>query len=689
MRYQEIQKYFQLHGFDNLILKEKMNNTAFIRFGVPPSPFTNRKELLSALNGALNVNLDSILDTNNALSISIENLNILLRYLNKEYASKKHATYSYFGPTNTAAQGICQSLSKNSDGRYDFSEYQPTAFGRDTLTRKLIQFHGHQADQNNFTKLRFAVKTAKEGGTPDSFLRRLNQGHDVYISQTEIWNQDGYLKLEPSKQKQFVKIDASDLTARKKNIKIYYDESKISQQQIRHILLLKAGKKIPPNEIPSYQKFKKYKAELEQLGSYVVIRGAVKQYYDAYGTLLNPPRDRVLMYANFPKLSSTDSRDFYRYVEVVHGKAKLKDNELLRNELKEKFKAVIRLQMKAAADNGEGLDVVTPHAFFRFKGKIIPGTKDLFGESVAELVTETPPSGFQGLFVHDDHGNITKALEKNKAAIKTPLVITDKGEASAPQLASSGTPTIAEAMMGEATGPAGNLSLNLYRGNQAKEENDARQCMGQIESLFNPNLNPTLQNFMTNQADQTFSPQNISSEHLDKLSHHSAPQTSMTPQLHYRRTSQVTTKKGISLPQLHKKIKSSIAQPDVAIKLLENEIILSSKSSTGTKKIVSIKEQGDLFHIKAESPNLSQRDIVVFGSAILATGDDKPLLKSGTPREIFALTQFLISKNPNIKPELSPTMRNRFSEKNLAKFDTMVSQALTVSAKPASLKPTP
>ncbi|MBT4963460.1 MAG: hypothetical protein HON32_04705 [Francisellaceae bacterium] len=248
--------------------------------------------------------------------------------------------------------------------------------------------------------------------------------------------------------------------------------------------------------MPKGTKFNEYKLHLEQLSSYVVVRGEVKQLHEMNedATPLDPPRDRVIYYATFPKLQSSFkplSKDFTDFCKPngTNRKWSLKSDK--EDDLKNKFKDVIRLQARVAAHNKEGLDIVTPNAFL--EGLTLEDqikAKKLFAKAVVEVASEPEMPGFKGFFVHssDEMGSALSSA----SSLNVPIVMHD-GDASSPQLAGQGKIKVSETIMGEGCGAVGNGALGS-RANKAKEENDTRMLGGFSELIFNPNCNKALLN---------------------------------------------------------------------------------------------------------------------------------------------------------------------------------------------------
>ncbi len=385
-------------------------------------------------------------------------------------------TVNGFGKIDTDLQNITTELSQaNPDYAFD-----PDFDSRERLRLQLRDMHAGQSHREN---LDVKIHTISE----NSPLNKLLNEKDVGIFENgEILASD---HPEYNTKNKKATILASDIKNAQENIQIYYDPAKITQREIEDIQILKMKGEVKP---PANMDIDTYKNHLEEVGSYVVIRGEVKQYYtmskanNINEQILDKPRDRVLYYANFPKLQGNQSNDVKKYV----------NNGKLQNEdgLKDKFKDVIRLQIIAAAANNEALDIVTPNAFF---GALTPGdeqdkAKKLFARAVAEIATEKAPDGFKGLFIHNAPFRLLDEIEKFSSKIQTPLIVHD-GDSSAPQLASrrGNNFKIAEAIMGEANGPAGNGALG-DGGNKAKEENDSRQIGGAVQLTFNAAFNPKL-----------------------------------------------------------------------------------------------------------------------------------------------------------------------------------------------------
>src|SRR5690606_27433549 len=115
-------------------------------------------------------------------------------------------------------------------------------------------------------------------------------------------------------------ISAQDIQTKQQNVQVWYDNTKVTPQQLLDIQLLKAGKHIT---LPQGMDFATYSHELESLASYVVVRGEVTQHFemDKNATTITisnhapNERKRVLYYANFPKFQGHSGKDLLDFAE--------------------------------------------------------------------------------------------------------------------------------------------------------------------------------------------------------------------------------------------------------------------------------------------------------------------------------------------------------------------------------------
>ncbi|MCE3238078.1 MAG: hypothetical protein K0R24_1059 [Gammaproteobacteria bacterium] len=310
---------------------------------------------------------------------------------------------------------------------------------------------------------------------------------------------------QPQKLNHFLMVRVADIKAWQKGVQIWYDPKHITPEKVLDIQRCKAGVALT-NKSPFY------KCELERLSSYVVVRGETRQIYAMADQprLLDQPRKRITYYATFPKLQYTEeegsSFQYFTLKEDKQGKHSKKARDLdpaKIQELKEMFKDVLRLQIQVAANNKEGLDVVTPNAFFYgLTEDSCKQAKQLFYQAVAEVASEQEFQGFQGLFIHIDyHKDVSlKEIEQifQGARLRIPVVL-GTGDAAAPQLAAQGLDgfsitNVADCIMGEGIGCVGNAATKVGKANNAKEEMDTRLMMGLNIAVLDPNYNPRLFN---------------------------------------------------------------------------------------------------------------------------------------------------------------------------------------------------
>lgn len=415
-----------------------------------------------------------------------------------------------FGPeANQDLHNLVTEIDEDQQGVYSFNQ---DSGSREMLRQQLREMHYGKQERNN------------PNLDINHFSRYSPLDHILNHRGTIGINVNGDIVINPEYQAMDISstLSYADIKEQQEAVQIWYDSSKLTEQEVKDIQHLKAGLAI---NAPLGKTQKQYMLELEEKASYLAVRGEVKQLYtmrkarNIGDLVLQQPRSRIIYYTNFPKLQGHESLDVLKFVR--------RDNGQLQKyqKLKEKFKAVIKLQVIVANANNEGLDVVTPNAFFYAlkDSNELAKAKVLFAQAVREVAEETDPDkypDFKGLFVHDTlgmkeimRGDVPQGMEKvilgneNKAGttralqdwaqrkLRTPLkinVIVHNQDASSPQLAGSKSNfRVAEALMGEAIGAVGNGALGS-RAEQAKEENDTRQFGGGIECVFNPNMNKSL-----------------------------------------------------------------------------------------------------------------------------------------------------------------------------------------------------
>jgi hypothetical protein len=362
--------------------------------------------------------------------------------------------------------------------------------GREILRQRLRRMHG------NLNARRTADIVTQTELSPIHQILRNNTEYAILPDgdlQTNIMD-DGYLRSN------YPALDPKSIKERQQNVEVFYDPAHLTPEEVYDIQLLKAGASVQKSGSFNLDD---YIASLESKGCYLVVRGVVKQYFlmDETATVLAKPRTRVLYYTNFPKLAneSGPNVDLEYFTRLTKNGRKLRGDR--KNELKIKYKDIIRLNIQVAASFHEGFDVVTPHAFLSaLPPEEQQAAKQLFAKAVIEVALEEAPAGFQGLFVHEVgtpyFANAIQQYQHNGGEFKTALFVGSDADASAPQLAAKNLAlpfNIAEAVMGAPCGPAGNFALSDFA-NQAKEENDARVMCGEMEMIFGPQNNNVLLN---------------------------------------------------------------------------------------------------------------------------------------------------------------------------------------------------
>lgn len=353
--------------------------------------------------------------------------------------------------------------------------FETDAQGREKLRQLLRVLHGY--NKNNTAGDIALIQ-------PGAFMEKLQQGQDLYLASNH------FVSTDPSLKQGVSRISAADVKQRQKDVTVYFDSTKITAQEVHKVQQLKAGETV--NLQPSVIK------DLESKASYVVIRAETKQYctMDAQATVLAKPIARVSYHSCFPNLESKQSKD---YVEFADSQGRLKNDG---TPLKEKFKDILRLNRDVAAHHQEGFDVVTPNAFLYGLERDVeqPKAKQLFAQAVFEVAQEDCPVGFLGFFVHEQN-DIFQDQVDHYDDIKTPIMVGQGADASAPTRACAALNNgcvVAEAVMAHPLHPAGNGAIGA-RADQAKEENDDRVMLGDIEWMFSPKLNPKLLNTATYQ----------------------------------------------------------------------------------------------------------------------------------------------------------------------------------------------
>jgi hypothetical protein len=321
-----------------------------------------------------------------------------------------------------------------------------------------------------------------------------------------------FYEISPQKQEQNVLkkcslVKVSDIRTWQQHVQVWYDSKHVTPAQVLDIQRCKAG--IP---LENENKDPYYRHKLECLSSYVVVRGETRQIYEMADQpqLLDKPRKRIIYYATFPKLQYTNKKgtsfEYFTSGEDKKGKGGKPVRDLDQSKiekLKEMFKDVLRLQIQVAAHHKEGLDVVTPNAFFY---GLTEGSqrqaKRLFYQAVAEVAAEKGHLEFPGLFIHTDYHCQVELEEINTifqdANLLIPVML-GTGDAAAPQLAAQGlddypVTNVADCIMGEGLGCVGNAATIVGAANNAKEEMDTRLMMGLNIAVLDPNYNSLLLN---------------------------------------------------------------------------------------------------------------------------------------------------------------------------------------------------
>ncbi len=352
--------------------------------------------------------------------------------------------------------------------------YAPSSKGRHFLRKVQRKLHGY--DENTEGSIHEALK--------ESPLEKLNNGEDI-----EIEGINGEKRT----------IYGKDLKKRQESVQIFYDSNNITPQEVHDIQLIKAGLEI---KAPDGKSLESYKAHLNQVARYVVIRGKCMQYHEYDGTLCAEPRERIEYYGCFPNMEFTHNPD---YVKFCNEDYTLKEPT---DVLKNVSKAVIRLHTYIGNENKEAWDIVTPNAFFSAlegydkatntirKGSAQDKAKHLFAQALIEVAQEGKRPNFPGIFAHNDPSpEMHNTIEAARSSLKFPAEI-NPGDASAPIRAAKELNCefkVAECIMSNPKGAAGHAALR-NGANKAKEENDARVMGGEVQLIFGPQFNAALLN---------------------------------------------------------------------------------------------------------------------------------------------------------------------------------------------------
>ncbi len=305
---------------------------------------------------------------------------------------------------------------KRSDKKKDYQYTQSNA-GSAILAEQLKQFL-HPDNPNN--------------------LKQQLQGEQITFPEISPQAQQNVPK------KRSLTVRVADIIAWQQDVQVWYAPKRVTPKQVLDIQRCKAGTALQ-NKDPSYR------CQLERLSSYVVVRGETRQIYAMADQpqLLDKPRKRITYYATFPKLQYTNEQETsFQYFtsgkdkKGKHSKQARDLDQTKIKELKKMFKDVLRLQIQVAAYNQEGLDIVTPNAFFYgLTEDSCKQAKQLFYQAVVEMASEQTYAGFQGLFIHIDYHDQVSVDEIHGifqgANLLIPVVL-GTGDAAAPQLAAQG-----------------------------------------------------------------------------------------------------------------------------------------------------------------------------------------------------------------------------------------------------------
>lgn len=261
---------------------------------------------------------------------------------------------------------------------------------------------------------------------------------------------------------------------------IYYDQSSIDPCALEKLIKIKSE----APEGTSFGVFPPQKLSAEeriQVGatmSACIFRCEAYEFFDCRGEQHEQPVCRSYYFGRFPNLRR-DGLESKKYCRINSNKEIVLQKES-EHDLKQDYQAVLELAIKAAAQNKEGLDIVTPNAFFQgLTLESMLRAKRLFAQAVIEVITDEQLAKavngtFPALFLHDNYATeLSIVIEKNRDHIKLNAVYCGTGDATIG--ATKGMP-ISQFVAGDGIGPWGNAALGDHA-RFANEENIYRRTL--------------------------------------------------------------------------------------------------------------------------------------------------------------------------------------------------------------------
>ena len=335
--------------------------------------------------------------------------------------------------------------------------------GMDQLRHCLREMHGYAPTAANADIARC---------TSDSPVAALLRGQDLYM-----WRSGGPTRISTTPpQGASLRLSANDVLKAQQEVQTWTDANRISAKEVDDILAIKAGRTV---QVPTqFKTFGAYKAHLEKGSESMVARSRIFMTHRPNGDLLDAPHQHIIYHACYPRLNggSADQRNF---AAGEAGSAILRQDRL--GELKDRYKAVIRQQLKVAAANNEDIDLQTPNAFlYGLDLAEQPKAKRLFQQALFEVAREARDNrgvfgGLRAVYIHDADGGIPPDLRS--------FVFLNSGDAFAPDRIGQerNGRRVAVCLMSDGIGKVGNGALS-NGANRAMEENTARLCAGTLEA---------------------------------------------------------------------------------------------------------------------------------------------------------------------------------------------------------------
>ena len=336
----------------------------------------------------------------------------------------------------------------------------------------------------------------------NSPLDKLLKGNDIYI-----YNKDGDITASDQKPKiSFLTLEGKKVLEAQKQVQTWA-LSAVTDTELRDIIRLKAGKRV---DVPASYKIKKeinlkflkklkgetknhsnegrdmfrrYRADLERKAESVVMRQTIYFTNDPDGSVLDDPREHIVYYACYPRLNK-NSRDMEHYTSGSDGSAVLIDEK--KHELTNHYKRIILQQLVVASTNDEDIDLQVPNAFlYGLREDQQKIAKGIFMDALysAARTAKANPNVFgnvKAIYTHWDAKEIPKDLAG--------FVLSNPGDAFAPDDIRLNGRRAAVCIMGDGVGPAGNGALG-DRARRGFEENTGRRAGATVEAV-GPAMNP-------------------------------------------------------------------------------------------------------------------------------------------------------------------------------------------------------